>query len=38
MYMAIGKLGRYICMTALLLYVPDGLWKWLGDAAGRLFG
>jgi membrane protein YqaA with SNARE-associated domain len=38
MYMAIGKFGRYICMTALLLYVPDGMWKWIGDATSRLIG
>lgn len=33
-YMAIGKLLRYVTMTTLLLYVPDGFWrqaaKWLG--------
>jgi membrane protein YqaA with SNARE-associated domain len=26
-YMAIGKLLRYITMTALLLWVPDGWWR-----------
>ena len=26
-YMAIGKLLRYVTMTALLLYVPDGFWR-----------
>ncbi len=26
LYMAIGKLLRYVTMTALLLLVPDGLW------------
>lgn len=26
-YMAIGKFLRYLTMTALLLYVPDGFWK-----------
>lgn len=31
MYMAIGKLLRYITMTALLLYVPDGVWRFLAD-------
>ena len=30
-YMAIGKFGRYVTMTCLLLYVPDGVWKRLGD-------
>jgi hypothetical protein len=35
--MAIGKFARYICMTATLLYVPNGWWKWLGDMAGHLF-
>ncbi|MGZ3158816.1 MAG: YqaA family protein [Burkholderiaceae bacterium] len=33
-YMAIGKFLRYLTMTSLLLYVPDGWWqhaaKWLG--------
>jgi membrane protein YqaA with SNARE-associated domain len=38
MYMAIGKFARYICMTATLLYVPDGWWKWIGDTTSRLFG
>jgi membrane protein YqaA with SNARE-associated domain len=37
-YMAVGKFGRYICMTATLLYVPDGWWKWIADATGRLLG
>jgi membrane protein YqaA with SNARE-associated domain len=37
-YMAIGKLGRYITMTALLLYVPDGAWKRIGDLLGQLTG
>jgi membrane protein YqaA with SNARE-associated domain len=26
-YMATGKLLRYLCMTALLLNVPDGFWR-----------
>jgi membrane protein YqaA with SNARE-associated domain len=26
-YMAIGKFARYLTMTALLLYVPDGVWS-----------
>lgn len=30
-YMAIGKLGRYLTMTLLLLEVPDGLWHRLLD-------
>ena len=29
-YMALGKFMRYLSMTALLLYVPDGFWKQLG--------
>lgn len=28
-YMAIGKFLRYLTMTTLLLYVPDGFWKML---------
>jgi membrane protein YqaA with SNARE-associated domain len=30
-YMAAGKLVRYVGMTAMLLYVPDGVWKRIGD-------
>ena len=30
-YMAIGKLGRYLTMTWLLLYVPDGVWQRIGS-------
>ena len=30
-YMAVGKLLRYISMTAALLYVPDGVWKYLAQ-------
>lgn len=30
-FMAIGKLGRYLTMTWLLLEVPDGLWRALLD-------
>lgn len=26
-YMAVGKLARYLSMTVLLLYVPDGVWQ-----------
>lgn len=31
MYMAIGKFLRYLTMTWLLLYVPDGFWRQLID-------
>jgi membrane protein YqaA with SNARE-associated domain len=31
-YMALGKLLRYLSMTALLLHVPHGLWQGLGRA------
>jgi membrane protein YqaA with SNARE-associated domain len=35
MYMAIGKFGRYLTMTAtLLLYVPDGWWHRIGQMLG----
>jgi membrane protein YqaA with SNARE-associated domain len=30
-YMAIGKFGRYVTMTAVLLYVPDSFWKSIGS-------
>ena len=30
-YMAIGKCARYLSMTALLLYVPDGVWHRIGQ-------
>jgi membrane protein YqaA with SNARE-associated domain len=33
-YMALGKLLRYLCMTALLLYVPDGAWLRLAHLFG----
>lgn len=26
-YMALGKFLRYLCMTSLLLHVPDGFWR-----------
>lgn len=26
-YMAVGKFLRYLCMTSLLLHVPDGFWR-----------
>ncbi|MET3133499.1 membrane protein YqaA with SNARE-associated domain [Oxalobacteraceae bacterium GrIS 1.11] len=29
-YMALGKLLRYVMMTSLLLYVPDGVWQGIG--------
>ncbi|MFC7298602.1 YqaA family protein [Herminiimonas aquatilis] len=28
-YMAVGKFLRYVTMTWLLLYVPDGVWQYL---------
>jgi len=30
-YMAIGKFLRYLTMTWLLLYVPDGFWRSIGN-------
>ena len=30
-YMAVGKCARYLCMTVLLLYVPDGVWHKIGE-------
>jgi membrane protein YqaA with SNARE-associated domain len=30
-YMAIGKFLRYLTMTSLLLYVPDGFWRQIGQ-------
>ena len=33
-YMAVGKFARYITMTSLLLYVPDGFWKQLAHLVG----
>ena len=33
-YMAIGKCARYLTMTTLLLYVPDGVWKTIATALG----
>ncbi|ABR90382.1 Uncharacterized conserved protein [Janthinobacterium sp. Marseille] len=29
LYMAIGKFLRYLTMTWLLLYIPDGFWQYL---------
>lgn len=33
-YMAIGKFARYVSMTTLLLYVPDGFWKQIAHMLG----
>ncbi len=33
-YMAVGKFLRYVSMTALLLYVPDGVWKQIAHMVG----
>jgi membrane protein YqaA with SNARE-associated domain len=33
-YMAIGKCLRYLTMTSLLLYVPDGVWHRIGQMMG----
>jgi membrane protein YqaA with SNARE-associated domain len=33
-YMMIGKFGRYVTMTALLMYVPDGVWKQIAQFVG----
>lgn len=33
-YMAVGKLVRYLTMTSILLYVPDGVWKSIAHMAG----
>ncbi|HBF51605.1 MAG: YqaA family protein [Pseudomonadota bacterium] len=38
MYMAIGKFGRYVTMTAALLYIPDGFWKSVGDLLTKITG
>jgi membrane protein YqaA with SNARE-associated domain len=38
MYMAIGKFGRYLTMTAVLLYVPDDFWRNLGAMITRITG
>ncbi|MCC2961307.1 DedA family protein [Massilia sp. IC2-278] len=38
MYMAIGKFARYLTMTAVLLYVPDGFWKSVGDLITKITG
>jgi membrane protein YqaA with SNARE-associated domain len=37
-YMAIGKFARYVCMTAALLYVPDGFWKRIGELLIQVTG
>ena len=33
-YMAVGKCLRYLTMTTLLLYVPDGFWHRIGQMLG----
>jgi membrane protein YqaA with SNARE-associated domain len=33
-YMAVGKLARYLVMTALLLNVPDGFWREIANMLG----
>jgi len=33
-YMAVGKFARYVSMTALLLFVPDGFWKQIAHMVG----
>ncbi|MEC5159159.1 membrane protein YqaA with SNARE-associated domain [Janthinobacterium sp. CG_23.3] len=33
-YMAAGKLARYLTMTSLLLFVPDGVWQRIGQLLG----
>jgi len=38
MYMGIGKFGRYLTMTAVLLYVPDDFWRRVGDTITRFTG
>lgn len=38
MYMAIGKFGRYLTMTLMLLYVPDDFWRNLGTMITRITG
>lgn len=38
MYMMIGKFGRYLTMTLVLLYVPDDFWRNLGEMITRITG
>ncbi|MEN3276914.1 MAG: hypothetical protein V7631_2704 [Massilia sp.] len=38
MYMAIGKFARYLTMTLVLLYVPDGFWKRVGEMITQVTG
>ena len=38
MYMAIGKFARYLTLTAVLLYVPDGFGKRVGDLITQITG
>lgn len=33
-YMSIGKFVRYLVMTSVLLYVPDGVWKTIAHTLG----
>ena len=33
-FMAVGKFTRYLVMTSLLLYVPDGFWKSIAHLLG----
>jgi membrane protein YqaA with SNARE-associated domain len=37
-YMAVGKLARYVVLTASLLWVPDGLWRRGGELLNQLIG
>ena len=37
-YMMIGKFGRYLTMTLVLLYVPDDFWRNLGEMITRFTG
>jgi membrane protein YqaA with SNARE-associated domain len=38
MYMMIGKFGRYLTMTLVLLYVPDDFWKRVGEMITQVTG
>ena len=38
LWMTAGKLTRYVVMTSLLLWVPDGVWAWLLAPLRWLFG
>jgi len=37
-YMAVGKFTRYLTMTAVLLYVPDGFWMRTGELLNGIIG